>query len=128
MDFKKLIPDSVAVVADKNHSMYNRLGWVDEVGMDPETGDCWRNWVSIEGGEYDMPDFAQVIPLDEAIKGRIGSLISGVDLHLAVGKQVYDKVAEGEGSLFQVRPELEGLTNDQLKTLAEAALDIFMGA
>lgn len=34
----------------------------------------------------------------------------------------------GEGNLFQVRPELEGLTNDQLKTLAEAALDIFTGA
>lgn len=117
-------PDELAVVADQKHSMYNRLGWVAECYPTPETGDVVIHWVDLSGTEYEMPEYGQLITYEDAIKGRIGNLITGGNFHLAIGKDIYESCVEGKISV-QVRPELRGLDPEQLKVLAEQMFLVF---
>lgn len=119
-----LKPDSLAVVADKKHDMYNRVGWVDECFPCSETGEVTCHWIDLKGREYVMPNYGQLIPFEDAVKGRIGNLIAGGDFHLAIGKVIYDTCIEGKTAM-QVRPELQSLSPDQLKALAEQMFKTF---
>ena len=117
-------PDTLTVVADQNHSMYNRMGWLDETFIDSETGVVISNWVHLNGEEYDLPEYRQLITFEDAIQGRIGNLLTGGDFHLSVGKDIYESVLN-EQIKVRVRPELTNLDPQQLKTLAEAMFSIF---
>lgn len=117
-------PDTLAVVADQKHDMYNRIGWIDECFPCVETGEVICHWVDLAGSEYELPKYGQLISYEDAVKGRIGNLISGGDFHLAIGKSIYETCLEGNVSV-QVRPELRGLDPEQLKVLAEQMFLIF---
>lgn len=117
-------PDTLTVVADQNHSMYNRIGWLDETFIDSEAGIVMCNWVHLNGEEYDLPEYRQLITFEDAIQGRIGNLLTGGDFHLSVGKDIYESVLN-ERIKVRVRPELTNLDPQQLKTLAEAMFSIF---
>lgn len=119
-----LKPDTLAVVADKEHSMYNRLGWVDECFPDIETGEVTCHWNDLAGSEYELPKYGQLISYEDAIKGRIDNLITGGNFHLAYGKDIYESCLEGSVSV-QVRPELRSLDPEQLKVLAEQMFLVF---
>lgn len=113
-----LKPDDLAVVADKNHAMYNRIGWVDECFPCIETGEIVCHWVDLKGSEYELPNYGQLIPYNDAIKGRIGNLITGGNFHLAIGKEIYESCL-AEKINVKVRPELSALNPQQLRVLAE---------
>lgn len=114
----KIKPDGLAVVADKAHQMYNRVGWLDECFPNVETGDVVCHWVDLQGSEYELPEYGQLMPYEDAIRGRIGNLITGGNFHLAIGKTIYESCLEGRISV-RVRPELRNLDPQQLKVLAE---------
>lgn len=111
-------PDTLAVVADKDHKMYNRVGWVDESFPCVETGEVVCHWIDLQGSEYELPKYGQLISYEDAIKGRIGNLITGGNFHLAVGKTIYESCL-AENVSVQVRPELRSLDPQQLKVLVE---------
>ena len=111
-------PDTLAVVADKEHTMYNRVGWIDECFPCVETGEVVCHWVDLQGAEYELPKYGQLITYEDAIRGRIGNLLTGGNFHLAYGKEIYESCLAGSISV-QVRPELRGLDPQQLKTLVE---------
>ena len=119
-----LKPDELAVVADKEHSMYNRLGWVDETFPDTETGEVVTHWIDLAGSEYELPKYGQLISYEDAIKGRIGNLVTGGNFHLSVGKTIFESCL-GESPSVQIRPELRGLDPQQLKTLVESMFLVF---
>ena len=110
--------DTLAVVADKNHTMYNKVGWIAECFPDTETGDVVVHWVDLKGTEYELPEYGQLITYEDAVKGRVGNFITGGNFHLAIGKTIYESCLEGRISV-RVRPELQGLDPQQLKTMAE---------
>lgn len=117
-------PDTLSVVADKDHLMYNRVGWVDESFPCVETGEVVCHWIDLLGAEYELPKYGQLIPYGDAIKGRIGNLVTGGNFHLAVGKTIYESCLEKRATV-QVRPELRSLDPQQLKTLVEQMYLIF---
>lgn len=117
-------PDTLAVVADKDHSMYNRVGWIDECFSCVETGEVVCHWIDLQGSEYELPKHGQLISYEDAIKGRIGNLITGGNFHLAVGKTIYESCL-AENVSVQVRPELSSLDPKQLKVLVEQMFLIF---
>lgn len=121
-------PDELAVVADQKHSMYNRIGWVEEVFPDVQSGEYVTHWISLNGDEYIMPKFSQVIPFKDAIKGRVGNFITGGDFHLSVGKMVFDQIMGGHSSSIEVRDELKTLPLEQLQTLAQDMFNTFSKA
>ena len=121
-------PDDLAVVADKTHSMYNRVGWIDEIFPDVKSGEYTAHWISLDGGEYVMPKFSQVIPFKDAIMGRVGNFITGGDFHLSVGKMVFDQIMGGHQSPIEVRDELKALPLEQLQTLAQDMFNSFSKA
>lgn len=116
--------DDITVVADKNHSKYNQVGWIDECFPCTETGEVTCHWIDLKGEEYIMPKYGQLITFEDAIKGRIGNLITGGNFHLAIGKEIYNSCIEGRINV-QVRPELRSLDTDQLKILAEQMFLVF---
>lgn len=111
-------PDTLAVVADMNHQMYNRVGWIAECFPTPETGEVVVHWVDLKGTEYEMPEYGQLITYEDAIMGRVGNFITGGNFHLAIGKIIYESCLAEKVSV-RVRPELQGLDPQQLKTMAE---------
>lgn len=117
-------PDTLAVVADKSHQMYDHVGWIAECIPTPETGEVVCHWVDLKGTEYEMPEYGQLVKYEDAVKGRIGNLITGGNFHLAYGKEIYESCVEGHISV-RVRPELRSLEPEQLKVLAEQMFTVF---
>lgn len=125
MEIEMMIkPDDLAVVADKEHSRYNRIGWLEESFPCVETGEVICHWIDLAGSEYELPKYGQLISYEDAVKGRIGNLITGGNFHLSVGKAIFESCLEGNPSV-QIRPELRGLDPQQLKTLVESMFLVF---
>lgn len=119
-----LVPDQLTVVADNKSPLYLSLGWVDESFPEPEKGQVIVHWVHVDASEHILPEYGQLMDFESAVQGRIGCWIAGGDYHLAIGKQVYDALAQGQ-TLFKVRDDLQGIPVDQLFKISRSLFEQF---